>query len=75
MAAVAEQGDTTGLILDALATYAGYKEKFPGDYRDSDYWDRIEGTATYYEIMAGLYLSYPDKVTDYDSLRLRIRSL
>jgi hypothetical protein len=65
--AVSEPGDTR-LILDALATYADYKAKFPGDYKNSLYFDRIEGTAYYYELISGLYSGYPDQVRSKDDL-------
>jgi hypothetical protein len=59
--AVSKPGDTQ-LILDALATYADWKEQFPEEYRNSVYFDRIEGTANYYELVTGLYCGYPDQV-------------
>ena len=65
--AVSEPGDA-GLILDALATYADYKAKFPEDYGNSFYFDRVEGAAYYYELITGLYSGYPDQVRNKDDL-------
>lgn len=65
--AIATPGDT-GLILDALATYEDYKETFPSDYKNALFFDRIEGTAYYYEIISCLYSAYPEQVTDSASL-------
>ena len=59
--AVSEPGDTS-LILDALATYADWKTEFPEDYRNSVYFDRIEGTAYYYELISCLYAAYPTQI-------------
>ena len=61
--AVSEPGNTQ-LILDALATYADYKEQFPDDYKNSVNMDRIEGTAYYYELISCLYSAYPDQIKD-----------
>jgi hypothetical protein len=59
--AIANPG-ATALILEALATYDDYKIKFPQDFENSIFADRIEGTAYYYELVASIYASYPDKV-------------
>jgi len=58
----------TEFILDALATYADWKAQFPDDYNNSVYFDRIEGTAYYYELVTGLYLGYPEQVKNQDDL-------
>jgi len=65
--AVSEPGNTQ-LILDALATYADWKKTFPEDYKNSVNWDRIEGTAYYYELVSSLYCAYPDQVKNVDDL-------
>jgi hypothetical protein len=67
LAAVANPEDMS-LILDALATYEDYKTKFPDDYKNSVYSDRMEGTAYYYELISCLYASYPEKITSSESL-------
>jgi len=58
MRAAAEPGNT-GLILDALATYEDYKTQNAGDYENAMYFDRIEGTAQYFELVSSLYIFYP----------------
>jgi hypothetical protein len=67
LAAIATPGDT-GLVLDAVATYKDYKERFPEDYKNALFFDRIEGTAYYYEIISCLYAAYPGTVVDSASL-------
>jgi hypothetical protein len=59
--AASKPGDMR-LILDALATYADWKKQFPDDYKNSTYFERIEGPAFYYEMITGLYSGYPDQV-------------
>jgi len=61
MKAVSEPGNTP-LILEALSTYEDWKEKFPDEYKNSIYFERVEGTAFYYEMITGLYSGYPDQV-------------
>ena len=61
MKAVSQPGDTAP-ILDALATYVDWKKQFPDDYKNSVYFDRIEGTANYFEIVTGLCSGYPDQI-------------
>jgi hypothetical protein len=67
LAAVANPEDPS-FILDALATYEDYKTQFPDDYKNALYADRIEGTAFYYELIACLYVSYPEQIQDKESL-------
>ena len=61
LAAVSEPGNIQP-ILDSLATYSDWKTKFPEDYKNSIYFDRIEGTAFYYELVSCLYSAYPNQV-------------
>jgi len=63
--AVSEPGNTR-LILDALATYTDWKEQFPDDYKNSIYFERIEGTAQYFELVTGLYCGYPNQIKNND---------
>ena len=60
--------DDTERILEALATYEYWKESFPEDFENSIYFDRIEGTAYYFELLTGLYAAYPDQIQDKESL-------
>ena len=59
--AVAEPGDN-GLVLDALSTFLDYKTQNAGDYENALYYDRIEGTALYFEMVSSLYIFYPDQI-------------
>jgi len=63
MRAVAEPG-STGLILDALATFEDYKIQNADDYQSALYYDRIEGTAQYFEVVSSLYIFYPEPIKD-----------
>ena len=56
------QPGNTALILEALSTYADWKRQFPDDYLNSVFFDRIEGTAFYYELVTSLYIGYPDQI-------------
>jgi hypothetical protein len=67
MQAVAENGNTA-LILDALATYEDYKVQNADDYRLIPYFDRIEGTAAYFEVASSLYIFYPDQIKSEEDL-------
>ncbi|MDR0463770.1 MAG: hypothetical protein LBG94_01490 [Treponema sp.] len=59
--AVSQPG-STALILEALSTYADWKKQFRDDYINSTFFDRIEGTAFYFELITGLYIGYPDQI-------------
>jgi hypothetical protein len=59
--AISGQGEKQ-LILEAIATYEDYKTQFPGDYNNSIFTDRDEGTAYYYELVSSLYSAYPAQV-------------
>lgn len=74
LTAVSEPGDTR-LILDALATYADWKVQFPDDYANSVYFDRIEGTAYYYELISGLYAGYPDQIANKNDIDRALKLL
>jgi hypothetical protein len=67
-AAISDAGNREKLILDALATYKDYKEKFPNDYDMTTYFDRIEGTAYYFELKSALYAGYPEQVKNPEDL-------
>ncbi len=56
------------LILQALSNYQHYKDTFPEDYKAAKYFDRIEGTAHYYEIVSSLYSAYPEQINSKDTL-------
>ena len=74
MAAVHNPADTQ-LILAALATYADWKTQFPDEYKNSLYFERIEGTANYYEYITGLYMGYPEQIKNSDDLDIALALL
>lgn len=49
-------------IKDALATYNQYEKQDKKDYDASILYDRLEGTAFYYELKSALYAAYPNQV-------------
>jgi hypothetical protein len=65
--AVSEPGNTQ-LILDVLATYEDWKVQFPEDYKNAVYFDCIEGTAFYFELISSLYIGYPDQIKSRDDV-------
>jgi len=67
--------ENAGLILDALATYEDWKSTYPQEYADSIYFDRAEGTAYYYEIVAALNLAFPDRINNTADLEQAITAL
>lgn len=70
LAAVAESDSQAKeeLILDVISTYKDYKENYPGDFEDGKYFDRVEGSAHYFEIVTSLYSAYPDQVNSEETL-------
>jgi hypothetical protein len=67
-AAMSDPANREKLILDAIATYKDYKDKFSEDYNGSKFFDRIEGTAYYIELIASLYSAYPDQIKNTEDL-------
>ena len=67
MQAVAEP-DKPALVLDALATYEDYKIQNADDYNLTFYFDQIEGTAKYFEVISSLFIFYPDQVRNKEDL-------
>ena len=61
LAAVYYRGEKKA-VLAALATYKDYKTRFPDDYNNSIYWERIEGTANYVEYVSSIYIYYPSQI-------------
>lgn len=56
------------LTRQVLTIYEGYKKNFAEDYKSSIYFDRIEGTAHYYELLSSLYAAYPEQVYSAETL-------
>lgn len=67
------QKDT--LILQVLSNYQHYKTTHPEDFKAATYYDRIEGTAHYYEIISSLYSAYPTQIHSPETLRAGLRIL
>ncbi|MDR0880153.1 MAG: hypothetical protein LBN09_05530 [Clostridioides sp.] len=56
-------------VLDAIASFEEYKSKYPDDYQNSIYFDKVEGTAYYYELISCLYASYPEQIKNEKDLQ------
>lgn len=63
------------LILQVLSNYEYYKTNYPEDFEATKYFDRIEGTAHYFEIIASLYSAYPKQIDSEESLKKALRVL
>ena len=74
MQAVARPGEPD-LILDALATFEDYRTKNAEDYENTLFYDRIEGTAKYFEFVSSLYIFFPDEVKSKEDLEKMIAKL
>lgn len=74
-AAAATQPERDSLILQSISNYQKYKNDYPNDYNAARYFDRIEGTAHYYEIMSSLYSAYPQQVNSKEKLIEAMRVL
>lgn len=61
--------------LDAIASFNAYKQNFEKDYSSALYFDRIEGTAFYYELMSSLYSAYPNQIHSLESLNKALVTL
>jgi len=60
--AISDKRNREDYIKKAVSTYINYKEKNKQDYINSGLYDRLEGTAFYYEIISGLYAGYPKQI-------------
>lgn len=60
--AISEPSDRELYIKKAISTYKQYKEKSKEDYENSLLYDRLEGTAYYYELVSSLYAGYPEQI-------------
>ncbi len=63
------------MILQLLSNYQYYKENHNDDYKAAKYFDRIEGTAHYYEIASSLYSAYPEQVYSEETLTKALKVL
>lgn len=64
--AISEENHREKHIKNALATYQDYRESSPKDYKEALLYDRLEGTAYYYELLSSLFASYPEQVTTHE---------
>jgi hypothetical protein len=60
--AVANPDMRDELVKAAVSTYKDYKKLFAEDYKNCVYWDTVEGTARYYELVSSLYTMFPDTI-------------
>lgn len=74
-AAAATQPERDSIILQTLSNYRKYKSDYPDDYRAARYFDRIEGTAHYYEVVSSLYSAYPQYIDSKEKLVEAMRIL
>lgn len=55
-------------ILAAVVSWENYKVQHNEDYLNATYFDRVEGTAHYLEIVSCLYAAYPDMIQTREDL-------
>ncbi|WP_438905902.1 hypothetical protein, partial [Enterococcus sp. AZ150] len=61
--AISDENNREQHTQDAVATYLYYQEK-KGNDDPSLLYDRLEGTAFYYELISALYAGYPDQINN-----------
>ncbi len=64
--AISDPDNRDTLTKDAIATYKYYREVSKDDYEYSVLYDRLEGTAYYYELISSLYAGYPSEIKNKD---------
>ncbi|MEY8537994.1 hypothetical protein AALM99_06015 [Lactococcus muris] len=74
MTAVAQPNDQA-LVLKALSTYKEYEAKHKADFDAAQYWDRVEGSAQYMEVMAALQTYFPDQLKTDDDIAQAVQAL
>jgi hypothetical protein len=60
--ALQDESNRDFYVKQALRLYQTYKDTFPEEYERVQYFERIEGSASYYEIVSCLQVSYPDTI-------------
>lgn len=60
--------ETEQNILAALKTFEIYKTSSKEDFEKSVTFDRLEGTAYYYELVSSLYAAYPEQIKNQDDV-------
>jgi len=60
--ALQDESNRDFYVRQALRLYQTYKATFPEEYERVQYFERIEGSASYYEIVSCLQVSYPETI-------------
>ena len=58
--------DDERLVLDLLATYEHYRTNFSDEHHKSVNWDRVEGTAQYFDVLAAIMAVHSVDFSDVD---------
>ena len=61
-AAIGDDSNREKHIKEAVSTYKAYRKNNKADYEAALLFDRIEGTAYYYELVSALYAAYPNQI-------------
>ncbi len=72
---VQQSAEKDSIILQVLSNYRHYKNSYPDDFNAATYFDRIEGTAHYYEMISSLYSAYPAQIYSTETLKNALRIL
>jgi len=56
-------------ILEALAMYQYWKETYPEDFQNAIIFDRVEGTAYYFEIITCLLSAYHEQIQTHEDVQ------
>jgi hypothetical protein len=60
--ALQDESTRDSYVKQALRLYQTYKATFPEEYERVQYFERIEGSASYYEVVSCLQVSYPETI-------------
>ncbi len=63
------------LVRQLLANYNAFQSNYPDAVKNAHYFDRIEGTAFYFELITSLYSAYPEQVYSEETLKNALRVL
>ena len=67
-AAICDGSNREKYIKEAVSTYKAYRKNNKTDYDAALPFDRIEGTAYYYELVSALYAGYPDQIKNQNDM-------
>lgn len=68
-----EQRDS--IVLQAISNFENYKHIHNNDFKAAEYFDRIEGTAHYYEIISALYSAYPSQIFSFETVSKALKAI